>query len=58
MAIAYQANIPIVVIDKFGGWAEKLSGEYIDDRKRIKCERAESAKNAVEIALSLVNKND
>ncbi len=58
MAIAYQANIPIVVIDKFGGWAEKLSGEYIDDRKRIKCERAGSAKEAINLAISLVNKND
>ena len=25
MAIAYQAGIPIIVVDKFGGWAEKLS---------------------------------
>ena len=58
MAIAYQANIPIVVIDKFGGWTEKLSGEYFDDRKRIKCERAENATDAVKLAVSLVNKND
>ncbi len=58
MAIAYQANIPIVVIDKFGGWAEKLSNQYFDDRKRIKCERAENAVDAVEIAISLVKKDD
>ena len=57
MAIAYQAGIPIVVIDKFGGWAEKLSNQYFDDRRRLKCERAGSAKEALELALSLV-KND
>ena len=57
MAIAYQAGIPIVVIDKFGGWAEKLSDQYFDDRRRLKCERAGSAKEALELALSLV-KND
>ena len=37
MAIAYQAGIPIIVVDKFGGWAEKLSNDFIDDSKRLKC---------------------
>ena len=36
MAIAYQANIPIITVDKFGGWAKKLSNKYMDNRKRIK----------------------
>ena len=58
MAIAYQANIPIVGIDKFGGWAQKLSDQYFDDRKRLKCERAETAKEAVDLAISLVTKNE
>ena len=58
MAVAYQAGIPIVTIDKFGGWAEKLSDQYFDDRKRIKCEKASNAKEALELAISLVNKND
>ncbi len=57
MAIAYQAGIPIVVIDKFGGWAEKLSNKYFDDRKRLKCECANSAEDAIKLAISLVKKN-
>jgi len=43
MAIAYQAGIPIIVIDKFGGWASKLSDQFIDDRKRLKCISAKTA---------------
>ena len=34
IAIAYQAGIPIIVVDKFEGWAKKLSDKYIDDRIR------------------------
>lgn len=56
IAVAYQAGIPIVVVDKFGGWASKLSGEYLDDRKRLKCVNASSPKEALDLALSLTNK--
>ncbi|MBQ6841297.1 MAG: hypothetical protein IJO63_04200 [Bacilli bacterium] len=55
MAIAYQAGIPIVVIDKFGGWANKLSNEYIDDRKRLKCISANTPQEAVNKAIELAN---
>jgi uncharacterized protein (TIGR00725 family) len=51
MAIAYQSNIPIIVLDKTKGWSEKLAGEYIDNRKRVKCEIAISAKDAVQKAI-------
>ena len=51
MAIAYQANIPIIVIDKFGGWGEKLSNKYLDDRKRLLCIRAKSPKEALDKAI-------
>ena len=47
MAIAYQAGIPIIVVDKFGGWAEKLSDEFIDDRKRLKCISCKNEKDAL-----------
>lgn len=53
IAIAYQANIPVVVIDKSGGWAEKLANEYLDSRKRIKIEVAKTPQEAVEVALKL-----
>ena len=51
IAIAYQANIPIIVIDKFGGWGEKLSNKYLDDRKRLLCIRAKSPKEALDKAI-------
>ena len=51
MAIAYQANIPIITIDKFGGWAEELSNRYFDDRKRLKCIPASTPQEALEKAI-------
>ena len=53
MVIAYQANIPIITIKGSGGWSEKLAGEYIDARKRIKIEVADDPEKAVELAISL-----
>ena len=53
MVIAYQANIPIVTIKGTGGWSEKLAGEYIDARKRVKIESADTPEKAVELAVSL-----
>ena len=35
IAIAYQAGIPIIALDRTGGWSDRLSGEYIDERKRM-----------------------
>ena len=51
MAIAYQANIPIICIDKFDGWAKKLANKYFDERKRLKCLKAKNAKEAVSLAI-------
>ncbi len=55
MAIAYQANIPIVAIEDTGGWSDKLAGEYIDERKRFKVEKAKTPKEAVDLLLELIN---
>ena len=54
IAIAYQANIPIVVVDKFDGWSKKLAGKYLDGRNRLKCERATTPKEALDKAVSLI----
>lgn len=54
IAIAYQANIPVVVLKNTGGWSEKLGGQYLDARNRIKIEVAENPKEAVNLALKLV----
>lgn len=56
MAIAYQANIPIITIDTFGGWARELSEKYIDDRKRVMCIRARTPKEALSKAIDAVKK--
>lgn len=52
MAIAYQAGIPIIVVDKFGGWAGNLSNKFIDDRKRLKCINVNNEIEALEKAIS------
>ena len=51
MAIAYQANIPIITINKFDGWAKKMSNKYFDNRKRLKCLSASTPEEALDIAL-------
>ncbi|KKU76693.1 MAG: Rossmann fold nucleotide-binding protein [Parcubacteria group bacterium GW2011_GWA2_47_64] len=56
IAVAYQASIPIVVLDKTGGWSEKLAGEYLDARRRIKAEAALTPKEAVELAVGFARK--
>lgn len=57
MAIAYQAGIPIITIPNFGGWAERVNNEFIDDRKRLKCIEAKTPEAAVEKAINLVKEN-
>jgi uncharacterized protein (TIGR00725 family) len=57
MLIAYQANIPIVVIKDTGGWSDRLAGQYIDDRKRIKVEVASTPEMAVRMAIDLSRTN-
>jgi len=54
IAIAYQANIPVVVLSDTGGWCDKLAGTYLDSRNRVKVEIANSPEEAVTKALSLV----
>lgn len=54
MAIAYQANIPIITINKFDGWAKKLSNKYLDERKRLKFISANTPTSAVNKAIKLV----
>lgn len=56
MAIAYQAGIPIIVVNRFGGWAEKLSDKFIDERNRLKCISVETPEEAINKAIESVNK--
>lgn len=50
-AIAYQMGIPVIALTGTGGWADKLAGQYIDGRERLKVLAATSPKEAVELAL-------
>jgi uncharacterized protein (TIGR00725 family) len=56
IAVAYQANIPIVVIKNTGGWSEKLAGEFLDARNRVRVEIADTPEEAVKLALSLIKR--
>lgn len=56
IAIAYQANIPIVVLQGTGGWSDKLAGEYLDARNRLKAEVADTPQEAVNLALKLARR--
>lgn len=56
IAIAYQANIPIVALTGAGGWSDKLAGEFIDNRKRLKVETAQTPEEAVKKAIALSSK--
>ncbi len=56
MLIAYQLNIPVVVMAGTGGWADKMADKYFDNRKRFKAVSAKNPPEAVEKILALVNK--
>ncbi|MDO8599620.1 MAG: hypothetical protein Q7S02_05935 [bacterium] len=51
LAMAYQLDIPMVALVGFGGWADRLAGEYFDARKRRPVLRAATPEEAVEFAI-------
>ncbi len=53
MGIAYQARVPMVALENSGGWSQKMAGQYLDDRKRVLIHSAQSAEEAVNIAMEL-----
>lgn len=56
IAIAYQANIPIITITGYDGWSGKLANTYLDERKRLICIEAKTPEEAVELAIKEVRK--
>lgn len=50
LAIAYQADIPMIALTGYGGWADKLAGEYFDARKRRVVLSATTPEEVVEIS--------
>ncbi len=55
MLVAYQLNIPIVVIKNTGGWADKMADRYFDNRKRMKAVAAKSPEDAVSKIIKLIS---
>lgn len=50
LTVAYQADIPMVALIGFGGWADKLADQFFDGRKRRKVIAAKTPEEAVAIA--------
>lgn len=53
LAIAYQLDIPMLVIKGSGGWSDKLADTFFDERKRRRVIGVETPEEAVEIAINL-----
>lgn len=58
LTVAYRNDIPVVLLQGFGGWVDKLipqlmEGKYLDERKRVVFEIADTPEKAVELALQL-----
>ncbi len=53
IAIAYQADIPVIVIAETGGWSDKLADTFLDDRRRQKIFVAKTPEEAVTLAMEL-----
>ena len=58
MAIAYQKSIPIIAMTGTGGWADKMAGQYFDERKRMPVYSAKTAEEAVKLAEELANQKE
>ncbi len=56
LAIAYQANIPMIALAGYGGWSDKLAGKYFDGRKRRIVFKALTPEEAVKIAFDEAEK--
>lgn len=56
IAIAYQSNIPTIVVGGTGGWSDKLADTYLDNRKRLLIIKIDNAKQAVSRVLEELNK--
>lgn len=63
LSAAYLNRKPVVVIETSGGWAAKIrgvayEGTYLDERKWVKIDYANTAKEALDIVVSRVREID
>jgi len=56
LAIAYQADIPMIALSGYGGWASKLANSYFDKRRRRKVIGATTPEEAVKKAINQAKK--
>jgi uncharacterized protein (TIGR00725 family) len=47
IVIAYRNKKPIIAIEGTGGWAKKVAGTFLDERKRVRVQTARDADDAV-----------
>ena len=50
LAVAYQADIPMIALKGYGGWTDELADRYFDGRKRRKVQLATTPEEAVKLA--------
>ncbi len=53
IAVAYQGDIPIIVIEGTGGWADQLANKYLDARNRQKTNGVKTPEQAITLAIEL-----
>lgn len=57
ITVAYQNNIPVIVMRNTGGWSQQLADKYLDNRKRYRFMGATTPKEAVKKALKAIGAN-
>jgi len=47
IAVSYTNLVPIVLLDKTGGWVDKITDDYLDSRKKVRLFRCSNIEEAV-----------
>jgi len=54
LTVAYQANIPVVLLANTGGWVSRLENTYLDARNRYQYITANDPKSALKLLLKYI----
>ena len=57
MMVAYMNRRPVVVMERTGGWSDKMVNQFFDHRKRAKAMGAKTPEEAVELISNLIQEN-
>ena len=55
MALAWQNGTPVIALEKSGGWAARMAGEPLDDRRPDRVHSAADAAEAVQVLKTLIS---